>query len=49
MKTLMKTLRRLGQLPENYDVYPGHMEVTTLDRERSANYFMKAAVRGMAL
>ena len=48
MNTLMKTLRRLAQLPENYDVYPGHMEVTTLDRERSTNGWMQAAMGGNA-
>lgn len=31
------SLRRLCELEGNYDVYPGHMEASTLDRERASN------------
>jgi hydroxyacylglutathione hydrolase len=44
MKTLLKSLRRLAELPGDYEVYPGHMDSTTLDRERRFNYYMKYAI-----
>lgn len=43
MRELMNSLKRLSALPGNYDVYPGHMDATTLDRERHYNYYMKYA------
>ena len=46
MQTLMKSLRRLAELPGDYEVYPGHMDSTTLDRERRFNYYMKYAITG---
>ena len=42
---MMSSLRRLYQLPGDWEVYPGHMDPTTLDRERRTNYFMMAALR----
>ncbi len=44
MPTLMQSLKRLGNLAGNYEVYPGHMEQTTLDRERRYNYYLRYAV-----
>lgn len=44
MDILLQSLRRLYNLEGDYDVYPGHMESTTLDRERRLNYYMKYAV-----
>ena len=44
MQTELKSLRRLGQLPGDYEVYPGHMEATTLERERKFNRYMLAAL-----
>ncbi len=41
---LMKSLKRLYQLPGDYEVYPGHADTTTLDRERRFNYYMNAAM-----
>lgn len=38
------SLKRLGQLPGNYDVFPGHMFSTTLDRERRFNCFLRMAM-----
>lgn len=38
---LMKSLKKLYDLPGDYEVYPGHMESTTLERERRYNYFMQ--------
>ena len=40
---MMNSVRRLSQLPDDYEVYPGHMFTTTLDRERRNNYFMLMA------
>ena len=46
---ILRSLKRLAELPGNYEVLCGHGLGSSLDRERSANYFMKAAVRGMGL
>ncbi len=43
METEMASLRRLAALEGNYEVYPGHMDGTTLERERSVNYYMRYA------
>ena len=40
---MMASLRRLYELPDDYEVYPGHMFTTSLDRERRCNYFMLMA------
>lgn len=41
---IMRSLRKLAELPGDYEVYPGHMEWTTLDRERTCNSFMRSAM-----
>ena len=41
---LLKSLKKLYELPGDYEVYPGHMEGTSLERERRYNYFMRQAV-----
>ena len=41
---LMRSLKKLAELPGDYEVYPGHMEATTLERERRFNYFMQSAM-----
>jgi len=46
MDTLLGSLRRLSALEGDYEVYPGHAETTTLDRERRFNYYMKYAESG---
>lgn len=38
---MMASLRQLGQLKEDYIVYPGHDQFTTLDQERQVNPFMR--------
>ena len=43
MAVQLKSLKRLYDLPGDYEVYPGHMDCTTLDRERRFNYYMKYA------
>ena len=45
MDALLRSLKRLYDLPGDYEVYPGHMDTTTLDRERRFNYYMKHAVQ----
>ena len=43
---MMKSLKKLCELPGDYEVYPGHMEATSLERERRCNYFMQQAAQG---
>ena len=43
MQTLLKSLLRLNDLPGEYEVYPGHMEASSLDRERAFNYYLRYA------
>lgn len=43
MPALLRSLKRLYDLPGDYEVYPGHMETSTLDRERRFNYYMRHA------
>ena len=38
---LLKSLKRLSELKENYRVLPGHGEETTLDEEKKQNRFMR--------
>jgi glyoxylase-like metal-dependent hydrolase (beta-lactamase superfamily II) len=44
MEILLKSLKRLSELPGDYEVYPGHSDFTTLEHERKLNYYMKYAV-----
>jgi len=41
---IMASLKRLAQLPGDYQVYPGHEGATTLNRERKNNYYMQEAM-----
>lgn len=41
---MMRSLKRLSQLPGDFDIYPGHMEPTTLERERRFNYYIQNAL-----
>ena len=45
MEKMMASLRRLGQLEGNLQVLPGHMEASTLDRERRTNPYLIQAMR----
>ena len=45
MDMLTLSLRRLAALPGDYEVYPGHLEATTLDRERRFNYYVQYATQ----
>lgn len=40
---MMRSLRALRNLPGDYDVYPGHDAVTTLDDERRYNQYLRNA------
>jgi len=44
METELASLKRLGELEGNFEVYPGHMDTTTLDMERGNNYYMRYAL-----
>jgi len=44
MQELLKSLRRLYGLEGNFEVYPGHMDSSNLDRERRFNYYMTYAM-----
>ncbi|MCL1828021.1 MAG: MBL fold metallo-hydrolase [Oscillospiraceae bacterium] len=43
MDTLMRSLKKLHDLPGDFEVYPGHAESTNLERERKTNYYMRYA------
>lgn len=38
---ILRSLGRLGNLEGNYHVLPGHMDTSTLDRERSVNRYLR--------
>lgn len=41
----LRSLKKLCSLPGDYEVYPGHMDASTLDRERALNYYCRQALR----
>ena len=41
---IMGSLKKLCSLEGDYEVYPGHLESTTLQRERSFNYYCRTAM-----
>lgn len=41
----LDSLKRICELPGDYEVYPGHMDPSTLEREREFNYYCRAALR----
>ena len=45
MEQELMSLRRICELPGDYEVYPGHMDSSTLEREREFNYYCRAAMR----
>ena len=46
MDEQLRSLKKLCALPGDYEVYPGHMDPSTLDRERALNYYCRLAMRG---
>ena len=45
--TILKSLVRLAEIPGDYEVYPGHMDTTTLAMERVYNPYVVAALSGV--
>ena len=45
VEKMMASLRRLGNLEGDLQVLPGHMEPSTLDRERKVNPYLRHAMR----
>ena len=43
---IMASLKRLAQLPGDYQVLPGHMGTSTLERERNTNYYIREVLEG---
>ena len=43
-RTILESLKRLGELEGDYRVYPGHMEPSTMEVERRRNPFMMQAM-----
>lgn len=43
---MMASLKRLGQLEGDFRVLPGHMEPSTLERERAVNPYLRQAMNG---
>lgn len=44
MRMLLHSLKRLNDLSGDYEVYPGHADPTTLERERRFNYYIRYAL-----
>ena len=44
MEKELASLKKLCSLKGDFEVYPGHMDATTLQRERSFNYYCRAAM-----
>ncbi len=45
MKAEMESLKKLCALPGDYEVYPGHMDCSTLERERRFNHYCREAMQ----
>ncbi len=41
----MVSLKKICDLPGDYEVYPGHMDFSTLERERNLNHYCRMAMR----
>ena len=44
MEEELRSLKKICALPGEYEVYPGHMDASTLERERMFNYYCRAAM-----
>lgn len=42
LRTLCNSLKKIGALEENYRIFPGHGDSTTLDAEKSANRLLRS-------
>ena len=45
MEEMLQSLRKICSLEGDYEVYPGHMDCSSLIRERSFNYYCRAAIQ----
>ncbi|MCF8565184.1 MBL fold metallo-hydrolase [Alicyclobacillus tolerans] len=45
-QAMMKSLQRLLDLPDALELFPGHMQSTTMQRERMTNPFLRSALQG---
>ena len=45
MEQELMSLKKLCMLSGDYEVYPGHMDSSTLERERSFNYYCREAMK----
>ena len=41
----LRSLKKLCELPGDYEVYPGHMDPSSLERERALNFYCRQALR----
>lgn len=41
----MRSIKKICSLEGDYEVYPGHMDATTLERERLFNYYCREAIK----
>ncbi len=39
---MLASLKRLSELEGDYNIYPGHMSFSTMERERMTNYYMRS-------
>lgn len=46
MKKIMSSLKRLGEMEGNLQVFPGHMEPSDLNQERQTNPYLLQAMHG---
>ena len=44
MDQILDSLLRLAALDGDFEVYPGHGDSSTLDRERRFNFYMQRAI-----
>ena len=47
MGQILSSLKKLYTLSGDYEVYPGHMDSSTLDRESRFNYYMKYSMENI--
>ena len=45
MEEMLQSLRKICSLEGDYEVYPGHMDSSSLERERNFNYYCREAKR----
>lgn len=44
MRQEMRSIRKICELEGDYEVYPGHMDASTLERERRFNHYCREAM-----